>query len=210
LRPSSQIFRQNFSPQRRHYGSNWYLDDEDNAHDGSYDDDYTYGYVGKDKLHGNAGNDTLNGGGGGDDLQGGGGNDTLRGDMDNDTLDGGLGNDILTGGDGGDDFTFSTALSAATNKDTITDFVSGSDTITLDNSNAVFTSLSNGALSSDNFFMVGTVSADPSDDFIIYNQTTGALFYDADGNTPGGVAAIQFASLGANTTLAFTDIQIVS
>jgi trimeric autotransporter adhesin len=182
--------------------------DLDNTISGNSRNNILSGGLGNDILTGGLGNDTLNGGDGGDDLQGGGGNDTLRGDVDNDTLDGGLGNDILTGGDGGDDFTFSTALSAATNKDTITDFVSGLDYITLDNSNSVFASLSNGALSSENF-MLGTAAGDDND-FIIYNQTTGALFYDADGNTPGGVAAIQFASLGTDKPLAFTDISIIS
>ena len=63
------------------------------------------------------------------------GNDTLVGgsDVGNDTLIGGAGNDRLTGGAGNDSFVFNTAISAASNVDTITDFNVANDTIRLDN-----------------------------------------------------------------------------
>jgi Ca2+-binding RTX toxin-like protein len=54
-----------------------------------------------------------------------------------------------------------------------------------------------GALNS-NYFKLSSQTLD-SDDRIIYNQQTGALFYDADGSGAG--EAIQFAQLQANTLL---------
>ena len=42
---------------------------------------------------------------------------------------------------------------------------------------------------------------------ILYNSSTGALFYDADGNGAG--AAVRFASVTPGTTLTFADIFIV-
>ena len=47
---------------------------------------------------------------------------------------GGTGNDTLTGGAGADKFVFASALNSLTNVDTITDFVSGTDKLVLDDS----------------------------------------------------------------------------
>jgi len=44
---------------------------------------------------------------------------------------------------------------------------------------------------------VGTAAAD-ANDFIIYNTSTGALFYDADGSEAG--AAVQFATVYSSGT----------
>ena len=76
-----------------------------------------------------------------------------------------------------------------TNIDTILDFAHIIDEIVLDD--AVFTALSVGALSA-SAFVTGTAAGD-ADDRIIYDATTGALYYDADGNGAG--AAVQFATL---------------
>jgi Ca2+-binding RTX toxin-like protein len=116
----------------------------------------------------------------------------LNGGLGADTLDGGKGNDTLTGGSGADTFLFDTALSATTNKDSITDFLSADDTIMLDNS--IFSKLIiDGALSADNFRSNAKGVAADDNDYILYNTTTGGLFYDADGNKSG--VAIQFATL---------------
>ena len=47
----------------------------------------------------------------------------------------------------------------------------------------------------------GATSAHDSTDRIVYNTTTGALFYDADGNQAGGDDAVQFAVLDNHPTL---------
>jgi len=104
------------------------------------------------------------------------------------TIDGGAGADTLEGRAGADRFAFSTALGGG-NIDLILDFATGVDKIALDD--AVFTGLGLGALPA-NAFVIGTQAGD-ADDRIIYNASTGALYYDADGNGAG--AAVQFATL---------------
>ena len=79
------------------------------------------------------GNDVDNqlvGGTGADLISGRGGNDTLSGNAGADTLVGGTGDDVLTGGGGADRFAYS-----GTNlgDDTITDYETGLDVITVDN-----------------------------------------------------------------------------
>jgi Ca2+-binding RTX toxin-like protein len=55
-------------------------------------------------------------------------------------------------------------------------------------------------------FKIGTSAADV-DDFIVYNNSTGALFYDADGNGAG--VAVQIALLGVTTHPALTNADFV-
>lgn len=138
------------------------------------------------------------------------GNDTIFGGAGNDALIGGLGNDALVGGSGSDMFVFEKALSATTNVDTIFDFESGLDAINL--SKLIFTKLVGlpgnsyvGELSVDNFH-VGATAADATD-YIIYDSTTGNLFYDKDGNLAG--AQVLFANVGASTTLEYTDFTVL-
>lgn len=87
------------------------------------------GVDGNDRVTTLGGNDTLIGGKGNDALSSGGGNDVLRGDA---------GADILTGGAGNDLFDFNAISdSKGTARDTITDFVQGSDKIDLLNVDAI-------------------------------------------------------------------------
>ncbi|WP_255144978.1 FG-GAP-like repeat-containing protein [Synechococcus sp. ATX 2A4] len=121
----------------------------------------------------------------------------------NDTLTGGAANDTLIGGAGADCFRFASALNAATNRDVITDFsLAQGDTIEL--ANAVFTALPTpGPLAASAFFI--GAAATSSDHRLLYNNATGLLAYDADGN--GVAAAIAFAVLSpglALTSASFT------
>jgi Ca2+-binding RTX toxin-like protein len=85
--------------------------------------DVINGLGGNDTITGLAGNDTLNGGTGNDNMNGGDGNDVLFDDV---------GADTMTGGAGSDTFRYlaitDSGTTAAT-RDTITDFVVGTDTI---------------------------------------------------------------------------------
>lgn len=130
--------------------------------------------TGFEKLKGSDFNDTLTGNGGANTVEGGDGDDTLNG---------GAGHDILTGGNDTNSFIFNSALLAA-NSDTITDFAHGTDKIKLENS--VFKALGiEGGLSA-TMFALGTATTD--DHHIIYDA--GNLFYDSNGDAPGGKVLI--------------------
>lgn len=136
--------------------------------------------------------------------------DVLTGNAGANILNGGLGNDTLAAGLGNDTFVFNTALSATLNRDIITDFNVAADTIRLEN--AVFNKLVGvGTLSLAQFHKgAGVTASHDLDDRIIYNTTTGALYYDADGNKAGGVAAVHFATLtGSPDTLTNADFFII-
>jgi Ca2+-binding RTX toxin-like protein len=123
-------------------------------------------------------------------------------------LAGNAGNNTLSGASGADTFVFNTALNAATNLDHITDFAQV-DTIDLEN--AVFTSLTTtGTLAASAFASgAGLTQAQDATDRIVYNTTTGALFFDADGNQAGGVAAVQFAVIDNHVALTNADFVVV-
>jgi len=114
-------------------------------------------------------------------------------------LDGQGGRDTLTGGAGRDTFAFTTAPDI----DTITDFVSGIDRIEL--SSAIFSALDPGVLSAAAF--VQATAAAMADQHILYNKTTGVVFYDADGNGAG--SPIAFARLTPGQTLKAGDFTVV-
>jgi len=153
-------------------------------------------------VQGNDGTNILSGLGGADQLSGLGGSDTLLGGDGDDQLNGGLGSDGLNGGAGADLFVFADALGAG-NIDTIQDFVSGADRLSLDHN--VFTGLATGALSA-NAFALGTAAQD-ADDRILYDSASGNLYFDADGNGAGD--AILFATLQSHPTIVASDIVVI-
>lgn len=176
---------------------------------------------GPNSLIGNGGNDRLEGRGGDDKLLGGIGNDSLYGGAGDDVMIGGKGKDVLTGGKGADYFVFDTRPGSA-NIDIVKDFSrSQHDKIAL--SLKIFSGLDD-VLVRDSFGMakqnldmkldawtmsfgssalrLGTEALD-ADDRIVYDRSTGNLFYDADGN--GSAAAVQIARLKAGTVLKASD-----
>ncbi len=163
------------------------------------------------RLEGLGGNDTLFGSAVADRLLGGDGNDSLHGAGSRagglDTLDGGAGNDTLDGGSGAA-FVFAVAPGAA-NADLITAFGSGLDAIQLDGSVYTNAGVSGRfAVHDARFFAAaGATGGHDADDRVIYNTTTGQLFYDADGN--GGGAAQLVATLQGAPALAATDIAVI-
>lgn len=138
-----------------------------NALDGGAGADQLYGLGGMDRLSGGAGNDMLYGG-----LQ----NDTLDGGADNDLLVGGAGYDRLTGGIGAD--TFQIDLTT-TGSDTVVDFEHGVDKIMLGSGFRA-------ADLADISFVTGDRPvADTLIASLLYNSSSGALWWDADGNGAG-------------------------
>jgi len=160
-----------------------------------------------ENLGGGSQHDQLTGNGTANRLDGAAGNDTVSGGAGNDLLLGGLGNDRLSGGSGKDVFRFDTRPNASGNLDRITDFNVRDDTLQLEN--AVFTSLTavgalaQGSLRAGN----GGPSARDANDYLIYNRTTGALYYDADGNG-SGAAAVHFATLPSGLALSNLDFLV--
>lgn len=147
--------------------------------------------------------DRMSGNGAANRLDGAGGHDQLFGLAGNDCIGGNVGNDTLSGGAGADMFVFGTALSRYTNVDRISDFSAADDTIELHQS--VFTALARGTLSAD-AFRTGTAAQD-ANDRIIYDSSTGKIFYDADGNGAG--AQVLFAQVNAGQLLTNADFLVV-
>lgn len=127
-------------------------------------------------------------------------NNQLVGGAGNDTLDGGTGTNKLTGGTGNDIFKFTTTGHV----DTITDYNVANDTIQLEN--AVFTALTATGTLAAGRFRIGTQAAD-ADDFVIYNNATGALLYDANGNGAG--VAVQIAMVGTGLAMTNADLVVI-
>lgn len=127
---------------------------------------------------------------------------SATGNAANNVLNGNAGSNVLTGGAGADVFVFDDL----TGTDTITDFVHGTDEIWIDNS--VFTAFTtDGALTAGNFVTgAGAVALD-ADDFLVFDSTSGALYYDADGNAAG--AAVHIANVNVSSGLAFDDVTVI-
>lgn len=138
-----------------------------------------------DWMLGMAGNDSLTGASGNDTLDGGDGKDTLVAGEGDDSLMGGAGVDKLTGGGGADTFFFANLEKSAV--DSITDFTE-SDSLVFDTS--AFDKLANAT--ADNL-AYGTKATAPGH-YLIFNATTGKLYYDADGSGTDS-KAIQIAGI---------------
>ena len=130
---------------------------------------------------------------------------SLVGSAHNDTIYGGwgagTGNDTLTGGAGADTF----CMLSGTN--TITDFVHGTDILQF--SHAKYSAIT--TWGSNEFYAApGAIAGHISTDRIVYDTTTGYLYYDADGSGAG--AAVLVALIGTTThpTLDWQDIQLVA
>ncbi|GLP99032.1 hypothetical protein GCM10007891_08860 [Methylophaga thalassica] len=155
-------------------------------------------------------------------FEGNGNDNTFIGTTQDDVFVGNDGNDTLTGGDGADTFVFGqvheqvvtgdddevqTYVDTAFNLtgiDTITDFLSGVDKIALNIDQ--FTSLTAGSFTADNLVCSVGAAAGDANDFLLFDTSTGALSYDADGSGSG--AAVQFATLTGVTSLSASDIEV--
>ncbi len=159
-------------------------------------------------ITGTRGADVITGSSQADILDGSAGADRLSGRAGADSFYGGDGADILIGGAGGDAFNFDT-LARPRVRDTITDFKTAEgDFITLDKTVFAAVTQTDGHLTASQFHAgAGAKAAQDAADRIIYNTTTGALYYDADGI--GGQAAIAIVQLKGQPALTAADILIL-
>jgi len=144
-------------------------------------------YTGFEGAIGTAYADSLTGSASADQLRGGGGNDVINGLAGNDRISGGAGADMLTGGAGRDTFVFDAAPNAV---DSIADFnASGTDPngdwieLSLSTFSGITTAAGN-LLSSSEFAAAaggGATDTVAAGVRVIYDSTTGNLYYDSDG-----------------------------
>jgi Ca2+-binding RTX toxin-like protein len=134
-------------------------------------------------------------------------NDVITGGSGNDTITGGGGNDTLTGGSGADRFLFNSIPHATANKDTVTDFVHGSDILQF--SKVVFSAITSWTASA--FWSgAGVVAGHDLTDRIVYNTSTGNLYYDADGSGAGAAMLVALIGINNHPGVTFNDIQLVA
>jgi Ca2+-binding RTX toxin-like protein len=138
----------------------------------------------------------VDGGNGNDFFVGSAASDNLRGGNGNDTIDGGNGADNLFGGAGNDSFIFN---SSNTGIDTINDFTIGGDTLRI--SSAGFGGAgvvgAAGALAATRF-TTGAAATTAAQRFV-YDNASGSLFFDIDGN--GSATQVQIALLSSRPAL---------
>jgi serralysin len=165
------------------------------------------GFAGNDTLNGREGNDRLAGDTGNDTILGAGGSDVLSGDAGADKLIGGPGIDTIVGGANNDIFVFNAGASPA-NRDVIQDFTNvagNNDVFHLEN--AVMPALGGGVHPlAASMFYAGAAAHD-ADDRIVYNRSTGNVFYDSNGNAAGG--AVIIATLTTKPLLTVGDFQVI-
>ena len=131
---------------------------------------------------------------------------TVVGNDGSNVLNGGAGDDTLTGLGGADSFRFDTQLDADTNVDTILFFSVEDDTILLDDDIFASGLVANNSVAGSQF-VIGAAALD-TNHRIIYNDATGAVYYDSDGT--GAAAAIQFAWLDPGLALTHFDFLVVA
>jgi Ca2+-binding RTX toxin-like protein len=180
------------------------------------DGDSLYGGNGNDRLIGSMGGDYLHGGSGNDVLIGRGGtttnSDWLYGEDGDDLLIGSAGQDRFDGGAGADRIRF-TAIPAKADQVDIVAWTNG-DGDRLEFSQSVFTGFAApGQLGEDAFYSAASATkAHDESDRLIFDTTSGRLYYDADGTGTlrNPVPIATFTSYFDKPLLQASDIFIVA
>jgi Ca2+-binding RTX toxin-like protein len=175
-----------------------------------------YGGTFDDRITGNSGANVLSGApffgsafapDGNDTLFGLAGHDTLLGGNGNDWLQGGTWSDTLTGGAGADSFVWAEA--GTNHVDRVTDFTPGFDELLFEN--ATLTALGEEgawAPGDERFHSApGATSGQEADDRLVYNNSTGSLYYDPDGS--GSAAAQIVAVFQGAPAITASDITVI-
>jgi Ca2+-binding RTX toxin-like protein len=141
-----------------------------------------------------------------DALTGNAASQTLAGQSGSDAIEGAGGVDTLWGGSGSDVFVFREMGTA--NADRISDYVTGSDHIFLDD--AAFTAIGGPvqfSATDARFKANSSGTATDTSDRVVFNTATGQLYYDADGSASG--AAQLIATVQAGASVAASDIFVI-
>ncbi|MBZ6077239.1 calcium-binding protein [Microvirga puerhi] len=133
----------------------------------------------------------------------------IAGNSGDNQISGGAGNDVLSGGAGKDIFILDAKPNKKSNLDKITDFSVKDDTIWLENK--YLSKLGKGIAAKPGklnkaFFMVGAKAKDKND-YLVYDNKKGILYYDADGS--GGKAAVELAILKKGLKLTYHDFFVI-
>jgi Ca2+-binding RTX toxin-like protein len=133
------------------------------------------------------------------------GSNTISGGAGNDYLEGGLGNDVMTGGAGVDSFVLNAPKSGI---DRLADFTTGVDKLNI--SAALYGGglVASNALNINQLLIGIGTKATSADQRFIYKNTTGELYFDADGNL-GNFASEKIATLSNLSSLSVSDFVVV-
>jgi Calx-beta domain/RTX calcium-binding nonapeptide repeat (4 copies) len=166
------------------------------------------GGTGADRITGNSLANILTGGNGDDRLSGSGGDDSIYGQA---------GNDFLNGGIGADKFYYTGSLTGLTTAttlfgvDTISDFTSTQDKLTLSRTTFGLTALAGAAIGAEFATVNDDSDVETNAAKIVYSLTTGSIFYNQNGVATGyGTNGGEFANLFDVPTFLTTDISIVA
>jgi Ca2+-binding RTX toxin-like protein len=174
---------------------------------GTDGNDNLSGTAGNDTIYGQGGNDFVLGNAGNDSIVGGSGNDTIYGNDGNDWIEGTTGNDLLSGGSGQDSYVFREFGDA--NADTVANFSTQWDALQFDHNG--FTAIgANGQFSATDarfYAAAGATGGHDADDRLVYNTSTGQLYYDADGSGSG--AAQLVTTFQGAPAVAANDIHVI-
>ncbi len=160
--------------------------------------------TGADSVDGGIGKDRLGGGDGNDTLRGGSSADVLSGGVGNDLLVGGASGDRLTGGDGADRFRYD---SAKEGKDTIGDFLAGTDLLEIRAAGFGGGLVAGLPLAPAHLVVVAGATATAATGQFLFDTTTATLSWDVDGT--GLKTAVALAALAGVAGLATTDFVLV-
>jgi Ca2+-binding RTX toxin-like protein len=174
---------------------------------GTEGNDDIVGGSGNDTIYGMGGNDFLAGNDGVDSIVGGAGNDTIYGDAGNDWIEGGTGNDSLSGSGGQDSIVFREF--GAANADSVSAFSSSWDMLRFDHNGFTQIGAVGHFASGDARFYAaaGASGGHDADDRLVYNTTTGQLYYDADGSGAGAPELV--GTLQGAPSIVPTDIWVI-
>jgi len=174
---------------------------------GTDGNDGLVGTSGNDTIYGLGGNDFIAGNAGADSMVGGSGNDTIDGNDGNDWIEGGAGNDFLSGSGDQDSIVFREF--GAANADTVANFASDWDALKFDhNGFSALGALGQFAADDGRFYAAaGATGGADADDRLVYDTSSGQLYYDADGSGAG--AAQLVATLQGAVPLAASDITVI-